>query len=155
MSILTEQEYFEEDFNTVDDYIGNYQWFSFNEFIQELEMIAADNDSYLNNTRRSQFIRVAKQGVKLFQREIKKDTILKQYKVPDSLILPYPQDYVNWISLSVIYENTLIPIYINKGINTAITMMQEGNTFVYDADGAAKVRWIVSIVCCDIRSSVF
>jgi hypothetical protein len=136
MAILTEQEYFQEEFDNVNEqYLGDYQWFTFNEFIQELEMIAADNDSYLNNTRRSQFVRVAKQGVKLFQREIKKDTTIIQFKVLDDLTFPYPQDYVNWVSLSVIYDNTLVPIFINKGINTALTMMQEGNTFVYDQEG--------------------
>lgn len=136
MAILTEQEYFEENFDNVNEqYLGDYQWFSFNEFIQELEMIAADNDSYLNNTRRSQFIRVAKQGVKLFQREIRKDTTIIQFNVPDNLTFPYPQDYVNWVTLSIVYDNTLVPIFINKGINTALTMMQEGNTFVYDQEG--------------------
>ena len=136
MEILTEQEYLEENFdNENEQYLGDYQWFTFNEFIQELEMIAADNDSYLNNTRRSQLVRVAKQGVKLFQREIRKDTTIVQFNVPDTLLFPYPQDYVNWVSLSVIFEGKLIPIYINKDINTATTLMQEGNTFVFDAEG--------------------
>ena len=136
MSILTEQEYFEENFdNENEQYIGDYQWFTFNEFISELENIAADNDSYLNNTRRSQFIRVAKQGVKLLQREIRKDTTLVQFNVPDNLLFPYPQDYVNWVSLSVVFEGNLIPIYINEEINTATTLMQNGNTFVYNQDG--------------------
>jgi len=136
MPILTEQEYLEENFDNVNEqYIGDYQWFTFNEFIQELEIIAADNDSYLNNTRRSQFVNVAKQGVKLLQREVRKDTTIVQFNVPDDLLFKYPQDYVNWVSLSVIFENNLIPININKDINTALTMMQEGNTFVYDAEG--------------------
>lgn len=139
MATLTEQEYFEEDFdNETEQYIGDYQWFTFNEFISELENMAADNDSYLNNTRRSQFVRVAKQGVKLFQREIRKDTTLIQFNVPDNLLFPYPQDYVNWVSLNIIFENNLIPICINKGINTASTLMQEGNAFVYDQDGKVK-----------------
>lgn len=141
MAILTEQEYLEENFdNENEQYLGDYQWFTFNEFIQELEMIAADNDSYLNNTRRSQLVRVAKQGVKLFQREIRKDTTIVQFNVPDNLLFQYPQDYVNWVSLSVIYGNSLVPIFINKGINTATTLMQDGNTFVYDAEGNVTRR---------------
>jgi hypothetical protein len=136
MPILTEQEYFEENFDNVNEqYIGDYQWFSFNEFIQELEMMAADSDSYLNNTRRSQFINVAKQGVKLFQREIRKDTTIVQFNVPSDLIYKYPQDFVNWVSLSVIHDNTLFPIMINEGINTALTLMQDGNNFVFDNEG--------------------
>lgn len=139
MATLTEQEYFEENFdNETEQYIGDYQWFTFDQFISELENMAADNDSYLNNTRRSQFVRVAKQGVKLFQREIRKDTTLIQFNVPDNLLFPYPQDYVNWVSLNIIFENNLIPICINKGINTASTLMQEGNAFVYDQDGKVK-----------------
>lgn len=136
---LTEQEYFEEDFdNEIEQYIGDYQWFTFDQFISELENIAADNDSYLNNTRRSQFVRVAKQGVKLFQREIKKDTTTIQFNVPENLLFPYPQDYVNWVSLSVVFENSLFPVFMNKGINSASTMMQDGNVFVYDQEGRVK-----------------
>jgi hypothetical protein len=136
MAGLTEQEHFEENFDNVNEqYIGDYQWFTFNEFIQELEMMAADNDSYLNNTRRSQFIRVAKQGIKLFQREIRLDPTIVQFNVPTDLLFPYPQDYVDWISLSVIFENNLVPIFINNGINIATTLMQEGNAFSYDQSG--------------------
>lgn len=135
MPILTEQEHFEENFDNTNQYIGDYQWFTFNEFIEELEIIASDNDSYLNNTRRSQLINVAKQGVKLLQREIRKDTTILQFNVPDNLLFPYPQDYVNWVSLSLIFENELRPIFINKDINTALTLMQEGNTFAYDQEG--------------------
>jgi hypothetical protein len=136
MAILTEQEYYEENFDLPNEqYTGDYQWFTFNDFIKELEIIASDNDSYLNNTRRSQLINVAKQGVKLLQREIKIDNPIIQFNVPGNLLFPYPQDYVNWVSLSVIFENRLIPILINKDINTAVTLMQEGNTFVYDDEG--------------------
>ena len=137
MSILTEQEYYEEDdfCQESKDDLGNYQWFTFNEVISELEIIASDNDSYINNTRRSQFINAAKQGIKLLQRKIKKDTSVIQFNVPDNLTFPYPQDYVNWVSISVIFDNVLVPVFINKGINTALTMMQQGNTFVYDNEG--------------------
>jgi len=136
MPILTEQEHFNENFdNENEQYIGDYQWFSFNELIEELEGMATDSDTYINGTRRSQFIRVAKQGVKLFQREVRKDTTIVQFNVPNNLLFPYPQDYVNWVSLSVIFEGDLIPIFINKGINTALTLMQEGNTFTYDQEG--------------------
>lgn len=136
MPILTEQEHFEGNFDNVNEqYLGDYQWFTFNEFIQELLMMAADSDSYLHNTRRSHFVTVAKQGVKFFQREIKKEISIVQFNVPDDLTFPYPQDYVNWVSLSVIFENTLVPIFINNGINTASTLVQQGNLFVYDNDG--------------------
>jgi len=139
MSILTEKEYYEENFDLPNEqYTGDYQWFTFNEFIKELEIIASDNDSYLNNTKRSQLINVAKQGVKFLQREIKIDNPIIQFNVPDNLLFPYPQDYVNWVSLSVIFENRLIPILINKDINTAVTLMQDGNSFVYDDEGNVK-----------------
>lgn len=120
----TAQEYYS---NT--DNLGNYQWFSFNEVIEELEMMASDYDNYLNNTRRSQFIRVAKQGVKYLQREIRKDIQAIQFKVPENLLFPYPQDYVNWISLNIIHLDTLFPIFINKGMNTSLAAAQdqEGN----------------------------
>jgi hypothetical protein len=137
MAIKTEKEYYEEKdgCHESEEYLGSYQWFSFNEVISDLEIMASDNGSYLNNTRRSQFINVTKQGIKLLQRSVRKDTTIVQFNVPDNLLFPYPQDYVNWISLSVIYEKTLVPIFINKGINTAVTLMQVGNTFTYDQEG--------------------
>ena len=137
MASKTEKEYYEEEdgCHESNEYLGSYQWFTFNEVISELEIMATDHDSYLNNTRRSQFVNVAKQGIKLLQRSIRKDTTIVQFNVPDDLLFPYPQDYVNWISLSVIYENTLVAIFINKNINTAETLVQVGNTFTYDQDG--------------------
>lgn len=114
MDSKTELEHYLEDSN-----IGSYQWFTFNEVISELEMMAADNDSYINNTRRSQFINATKQGIKLLQRSVRKDIKIIEFPVPSNLLIPYPQDYVNWISLSVIFKDKLVPIFINKGINIA------------------------------------
>jgi hypothetical protein len=114
MSNQTElQHYLQE------DNIGSYQWFTFNEFIAELEVMATDHDSYINNTKRSQFISVAKQGIKILQRTIRKDVKIIEFVVPKNFLFPYPQDYVNWISLSVIYDKKIVPIFINKGINIA------------------------------------
>jgi len=114
MASITELEHYLEE-----DNIGNYQWYSFNEVISELEIMAADNDSYINNTRRSQFVNATKQGVKLLQRSVRKDIKIIEFPVPSNLLFPYPQDYVNWVSLSVIFEDKLVPIFINKGINIA------------------------------------
>lgn len=114
MDSKTELEHYLEENN-----LGNYQWFTFNEVISELEIMAADNDSYINNTRRSQFINVTKQGIKLLQRNIRKDIKIVEFTVPKNFLFPYPQDYVNWVSLSVIFGDKLIPIFINKDINIA------------------------------------
>ena len=122
MASKTELEHYLEQ-----DNIGSYQWFTFNEVISELEMMASDNDSYVNDTRRSQFINVAKQGIKLLQRNIKKDIKIIEFPVPKNLLFPYPQDYVNWVSLSVVFEDKLVPIYINKGINIAQSVQLDNN----------------------------
>nr|WP_315173589.1 hypothetical protein [uncultured Flavobacterium sp.] len=114
MNSKTELEHYLEEGN-----IGNYQWFSFSEVISELEIMASDSDSYISNTRRSQFINVTKQGIKLLQRNVRKDTKIIEFPVPKNLLFPYPQDYVNWVSLSVIFGNKLVPIFINKDINIA------------------------------------
>lgn len=124
--------------------LGEYQWVTFNDFIAELEIIAGDNDSYIHNTRRSQFVNVAKQGIKLLQKTVKKEIKAIEFIVPKSLLFPYPQDYVNWVSLNLIYEGQLLPVFINKGINTAQrlalkpqerTIYNDADYFVYDANG--------------------
>lgn len=133
MDSNTEIEHYLEERN-----IGNYQWFSFNEVISELEMMAADNDSYLNNTRRSQFVNATKQGIKILQRSVRKEIQIIEFKVPKNFLFPYPQDYVNWVSLSLIYEDTLIPIFINKSINIAQKIFLNDNLsvdpFLHDED---------------------
>lgn len=127
-----------------EDNIGNYQWVTFNDFIAELEIMAADSDSYIHNTRRSQFINVAKQGIKLLQKTVKKEIKAIEFTVPKTLLFPYPQDYVNWVSLNLIYEGQLLPVFINKGINTAQrlelktpepTAYSDVDYFVYDVNG--------------------
>jgi len=131
MALQTEQEYYQDENN-----LGSYQWFSFNDFISELEILSADNDSYIHNTRRSQFVNTTRQGVKLLQREVRKQINAFEFVVPNDLLFPYPQDYVNWISLSVVHEDKLYPIFINKGINTALTISQNSaGEILFDNDG--------------------
>lgn len=114
MNTPTKSEYYSNIEN-----LGYYQWVTFNEFIAELEIIALDKDSYINNTTRSQLVNTAKQGVKLLQKNVRKDIKTVRFNVSQNLLFIYPQDYVNWVSLSAIQDDgSSLPIYINKPINT-------------------------------------
>jgi len=131
MALQTSEQYYQDENN-----LGSYQWFTFNEVIQELEILAADNDSYIHNTRRSQFVNTAKKGIKLLQREVRKQINAFEFVVPNDLLFPYPQDYVNWISLSVVDAGKLFPIFINKGINTALAISQNSDgEILFDING--------------------
>jgi hypothetical protein len=127
----TAQQYYSNPNN-----FGNYQWFSFSEVIEELEAMATDHDSYIHNARRSIFIQTAKRGIKILQRDVRKRIEAMEFTVPTSLLFPYPQDYVNWISLSVVHNGTLFPIFVNKGMNTSLALSQDANgNLLFNSDG--------------------
>ena len=63
------------------------------------------------------------------------DDLAVEFSVPSTLLFPYPQDYVNWISLCIVSDGQLIPILINKGINTAESITNSDGVIEFDPDG--------------------
>lgn len=127
----TPQQYFEDP-----DSLGNYQYVTLKEIIDEMILLSMDDGSYLKNIKRSQILLHAKNSIKKNVR-IAKDVLAVEMTVADNLTLPLPQDFVNWVRVSVVdADYRLQTLNINSNLNTAIGYLQDNDAAIlFDNDG--------------------
>jgi len=121
---------------------GNYQYVSLKEVIDSVLMQSQDNDSYLRNTKRSIIINHAIQGLRELTASLGNDILAFEITIPDSLIVVFPQDYVNYVRVSVLKHDDitgsyrLYPLDINYNIHTARAYLQDNNgELTFDING--------------------
>lgn len=135
------------DYHENEENHGNYIFCNLGEIVQELEQESLDTDSYLNNTPRSKIVAKVKEGVRELNRDIKKTVLAKEFTVSPSLYFTLPQDYLDWVRVSVLDENNrLRPLNVNNRVHTAEAYLQdhewnllftrEGDVLTLDAKNA-------------------
>jgi hypothetical protein len=130
--IVTPLEYYSDEEN-----FGNYQYVTLKEVIDEFMVEAMDDDSLLKNTKRSLFILYAKQGIKKLTEDIPGEVLAIERTIGEQLYFPFPQDYVDWVRISVVdQDGKLQPLNVNKNMNTATGYLQDSNAeLLFDNDG--------------------
>lgn len=117
----TPQEYYQDEANW-----GNYQFITLKAFVDEVLVETTDPDSYLNNTPRSKIVTQAKIGIRNINREVKKTVLAVEMTVGPDMYLPLPQDYVDWVRVSVVtVDGKLKPLNVNVNINRAEAYLQD------------------------------
>lgn len=137
MPIVTPEQYY----NNEDEH-GNYQWTSLKDIVDALELEAQDDDSYLKNTKRYKIVALAKQAIREVTKKAASDILAFEITVPDNLTFALPQDYVNYVRVSVVTvdpttgSKRLQPLDINYNINVAIGYLQDNDAnILFDEDG--------------------
>lgn len=133
MAIQTPIEYFEGD----EENWGNYQYITLKELVDDMLADTTDSDSYLANTKRSQIVRQLKRGVRKVNNDTQKMFNVAQLTVNSNLFFPLPQNYVDWIRVSVIdKDDKMQPLDINNKINTADGYLQNHkDELLFDFEG--------------------
>ena len=137
MAIITPEVYY----NNPDSH-GNYQYVSLEEVITQLELEQLDEDSYLENTKRYKMVHHAKQGLRELTAQAAQDTLAFEVTVGTDLVVTLPQDYVNYVRVSVVVldPNTgsfrLHPLDVNGNISIADGYLQDNEYFLlFDHNG--------------------
>ncbi|MCP1996652.1 hypothetical protein [Flavobacterium sp. HSC-61S13] len=110
---------------------GNYQYISLKDIIDNMLLGAMDDDSYLRNIKRFRLFHYALQAIKEVNKSAANDVLAFEITVPDNLVVIVPQDYVNYVRVSVVVFNTsnggfyLQPLDINESISTAVGYLQD------------------------------
>lgn len=117
---------------------GNYQYVSLSELIDGLLVEANDDDSYLKNTKRSTLLYHAKQGIKKMNRTVANEILAVEITVGSSLSLTLPQDFVDYIRVSVVSDDyRLLPLKINHNANLATGYLQDHDSeILFAQDGS-------------------
>lgn len=117
---------------------GNYQFTPLSEIIDTvLAEIQSDPDHYLKNTSRALVILNAKRGIKDLTFDMANDVLALELEIGDDLQFIFPQDYVDWVRVSVVGEDKkLYPLDINEKSNRAKTYLQDHKfKILFDHEG--------------------
>lgn len=121
---------------------GDYQYETLRNVIDAMIVRAQDDDSYLKNTKRSLMLLHAKEGIQMLAQGVANDVLGIELTVPESGYLILPQDYVNWVRVSVVCTDDvtggkhLQVLDINKNISTYTSYLQDNvGEILFDADG--------------------
>lgn len=133
----TAEEYYADKSNW-----GSGQFIPFKNFIEGMLMETTDPDGYMVNVPRSRIIHLAKEGIRHLTKDLKHDVKAVEITVTDKLYLTLPQDYVDWVRVSVVVTDEvtgslrLMPLNINNNMNTAIGYLQDHNgKILFDNEG--------------------
>ena len=116
---------------------GDYQFITLKEVVDEMMIETTDTDSYLVSTPRSKILIEAKNGVRELNRAVKKTISALEITVNPKLFFALPQDYVDWVAVSVVGEDfKLYPLNINTQMLTAVGVLQDNNyDLLFNNDG--------------------
>ena len=124
--MATAQQYYEND-----ELHGGYQYVSLKTIVDNMLLEAESDDSYIKNVKRSRIVNYAKQAIRTVTRQASNEVLAIEVTVPTSLSWILPQDYVNYVRISIVVTdlNTgslrLYPLDINRNINIATGYLQD------------------------------
>lgn len=130
----------EEYYNDSDSF-GNYQFTTLADVIDGMVMASIQDDSYLKNTRRSFIVSVAKNVIRDLTKSTSAETLAIEMTVGNNSCIVLPQDYVDYVRVSVVIVDNgarkLLPLDVNTNIITAIGYLQDNNAqLLFDHTGA-------------------
>lgn len=121
---------------------GSYQYLTLKEIIDNFMVDTLDDDDLLKNTRRSIVLKHAKRGIRMFNKKVFNNVFAIEITVPETLYFALPHDFVDYVRVSRVVEDTvtnsyrLQPLNVNTNINIADGYLQDHNyDILFDEDG--------------------
>lgn len=132
MPVQTPEQYYGDEANW-----GGYQFITMSDLMDDLMLETTDPDSYLVNIPRHKILKTLKDGIRFTNRHTRRIVHAIEVTVPDTGWMPLPQNYVDWLRLSVVDQDLrLQPLNINNSINTAVGYLQDHEgEILFDNDG--------------------
>jgi hypothetical protein len=90
--------------NPSDSNWGSYQYVSLADIVNNFMLMYQGNHELINNINRYQVLFHAKRGIQELNYDAMKEIKILQLDITQQLRFVLPQDYVNWVRISI-YEN--------------------------------------------------
>lgn len=137
MAYLTGYQYYENSGNTPEDENwGSYQYVSLSQIVNNYILQYVGNDKLVNNVHRDTVIFHAKRAIQELNYDAFKETKIIELSVCDNASVILPNDYVNWVRISLYINGVLVPLSENRNTNFATSYLQDNDCNVlFDLDG--------------------
>lgn len=128
MAYLTGYQYYENAGATPENANwGSYQYVSLSDIVKNFMMMYTGQDKLLANVSRAQIIFHAKRGIQELNYDAFKEIKALELDVCDDLRFILPNDYVNWVRISMFKDGCLYPLTENIQINSAKAYLQDND----------------------------
>jgi hypothetical protein len=115
---------------------GSYQYVSLADIVNNFMLMYQGNHELVNNVDRYQVLFHAKRGIQELNYDAMKEIKILQLDVTLQLRFILPQDYVNWVRISVHADGVLKPLTENIQTNWSGAYLQDHDAnILFDEDG--------------------
>lgn len=122
--------------NPSDENWGSYQYVSLFDIVNNFMLMYQGNHALINNIERYQILFHAKRGIQELNYDAMKEIKILQLDVTMDLRFILPQDYVNWVRVSVHKNGVLMPLTENIQTNWSGAYLQDHDSnILFDQDG--------------------
>jgi hypothetical protein len=137
MAYLTDYQYYNNEGNQPQDANwGSYQYISLEDIVNNFVLMYVGNDKLVNNAERYNVLFHAKRAIQELNYDAMKETKIVELTVTDRLNVVLPEDFVNWVRISLYKDGVLRPLSENFQTNYATAYLQDNDGFVlFDHEG--------------------
>lgn len=137
MAYLTGYQYYENSGNVPEnENWGSYQYISLEDIVNNFMLMYVGNDKLINNVQRYNVLFHAKRGIQEINYDALKEIKVLEISICDDLKFILPNDYVNYVRISLYKDGVLRPLTENIQTNYSNSYLQDNNCRVlFDQDG--------------------
>lgn len=137
MAYLTGYQYYENSGNLPEnENWGSYQYISLDDIVNNFMLMYVGNDKLINNVQRYNVLFHAKRGIQEINYDALKEIKILEISICDDLKFILPNDYVNYVRISLYKDGVLRPLTENIQTNYSNSYLQDNNCRVlFDQDG--------------------
>ena len=137
MAYLTGYQYYENSGLTNEsENWGSYQYVSLSDIVNNFMLMYVGNDKIINNVSRYNVIFHAKRGIQEMNYDALKEIKVLEISICDDLKFVLPNNYVNYVRISLYKDGVLRPLTENIQTNYSNSYLQDNNCRVlFDQDG--------------------
>jgi hypothetical protein len=137
MAYLNGYQYYENSSNLPEDKNwGSYQYISLTDIVNNFMLMYVGNDKIINNISKYNVLFHAKRGIQEINYDALKEIKVLEISICDDLKFVLPNNYVNYVRISLYKDGILRPLSENIQANYSNSYLQDNNCRVlFDEDG--------------------
>jgi len=138
MAYITDYQYYENNqVVPLDSNWGSYQYVSLEDIVNNFMLMYQGNNELVNNVDRYQVLFHAKRGIQELNYDAMKEIKILELQICADLRFILPQDYVNWVRISLHKDGVLMPMVENIQTNWSGAYLQDHDCqILFDIDGS-------------------